>query len=302
MAPAHGPDEHRPPAPRLHPAGSFARSLLLRHRGAGFEIALAPFLHAGEVRPEPIMVRLGTARAESLELIPDRAARPAAAVVAGRQAHQSAPHELACVERLAGFRRSGGADRATPPLSRAGTPAGMAGYRAQRPALVGSIPGKTGWRVHARCQPGAHAGACGRDDGPRPAAELPDPPAAAVRMDFSLADLGELRRTVSRGAAEAPLEAERAEDLVLAVNELATNSICHGGGRGTLRMWQEPRDLVCEVADSGYLVEPLVARRAPGTEQRSGRGLWLVKQLCDEVEICSRPAGTRLRVRMRVGR
>src|SRR5690242_14787294 len=59
----------------------------------------------------------------------------------------------------------------------------------------------------------------------------------ASEMDFTIDELGALRSLVTEATARTSLEAERASDLVMAVNELATNSICHGGGHGTLRVW-----------------------------------------------------------------
>ncbi|HEX3509997.1 MAG TPA: ATP-binding protein, partial [Solirubrobacteraceae bacterium] len=70
--------------------------------------------------------------------------------------------------------------------------------------------------------------------------------AEPTEVDFTIDHLGELRSLVADAAASASLEAERASDLVLAVNELATNSICHGGGQGRLRMWREDSALLCE--------------------------------------------------------
>src|SRR5690242_10069922 len=55
---------------------------------------------------------------------------------------------------------------------------------------------------------------------------------APVSFPFTLSDLGTLRRYVADAATTAALEQTRCEDLVLAVDELATNSICHGGGSG----------------------------------------------------------------------
>ena len=101
-----------------------------------------------------------------------------------------------------------------------------------------------------------------------------------------------------RGATEASLEADRAHDLVLAVNELATNSVRHGGGAGTLRMWVETDMLMCEVLDSGHITESHLERGPPPPEQHTGRGLWVVKQLCDLVQIRSTPTGSVVRVHM----
>jgi anti-sigma regulatory factor (Ser/Thr protein kinase) len=77
---------------------------------------------------------------------------------------------------------------------------------------------------------------------------------------------------------------------VLAVNELAMNSVRHGGGRGTLRVWQEQDVLSCEVSDSGRLDDPLAGRQRPSNAQIGGYGLWLANQVCDVVQllVCGR--------------
>jgi anti-sigma regulatory factor (Ser/Thr protein kinase) len=93
---------------------------------------------------------------------------------------------------------------------------------------------------------------------------------------------------------------ERVDDLVLAVNELASNSIHHGGGHGMMRMWREGDALLCEVSDGGRISEPLVGRVHPRPDQWSGRGLWLANQLCDLVQIRSSDAGSVVRLHMRM--
>jgi anti-sigma regulatory factor (Ser/Thr protein kinase) len=130
---------------------------------------------------------------------------------------------------------------------------------------------------------------------------LPLPSTRPDELTFtSSEELGALRSFVSQGAAIACLETNRTEDLVLAVNELATNSLCHGGGTGTLRMWADADTLLCEVHDSGHITEPLTGRNAPVPEQPSGRGLWVVNHLCDLVQIRSSPTGSVVRVHMRL--
>ena len=122
-------------------------------------------------------------------------------------------------------------------------------------------------------------------------------------MDFDIDHLGRLRSTAATVAADASLQDERAADLVLAVNELATNSICHGGGQGTLVMWREGGTLLCEVRDSGHIPEGTFHHDAerPDPDAMSGRGLWLVDQLCDAMQIISSPgAGNAVRVQMQL--
>jgi anti-sigma regulatory factor (Ser/Thr protein kinase) len=112
--------------------------------------------------------------------------------------------------------------------------------------------------------------------------------------------LGPARELVARRAAAAGLPRDRAAALVLAVGELATNSVRHGGGRGVLRVWDGPGTVVCEVRDGGRLPDPLAGRRLPGPDEESGRGLWLVHQLCDLVQVRSSAGGTTVRVHVRV--
>ncbi|MFC0429338.1 ATP-binding protein [Kutzneria buriramensis] len=121
-------------------------------------------------------------------------------------------------------------------------------------------------------------------------------------MDFGPDGLAGLRALVTARALACGLARTRTEDLVLAVHELATNSVRHGGGRGRCRMWREGTALVCEVSDRGWITDPLAGRRRPPADQPGGRGLWLVNQLCDVMEVQSSPDGTVVRVRMSDGR
>lgn len=133
-----------------------------------------------------------------------------------------------------------------------------------------------------------------------PFAQALEPPAVEVReLPFVSEQLGALRRTLSQWAGEHGLGAEATEELVLAVNELATNSIRYGGGQGRLRSWQEGEALVCEIQDSGHIDDPLIGRSRPSPNEHTGRGLWLVHQLCDLVQIHSVASGTAVRVHKR---
>ncbi len=125
---------------------------------------------------------------------------------------------------------------------------------------------------------------------------LPAPPADHEQLLFTRLGLGAVRNLVAARAEAAGLSIDTGEELVLAINELATNSVQYGGGGGTLRIWREPRTFVCEVRDRGFIRDPLVGRLAPPVEQHGGRGLWLVNQLCDLVQIRSAPSGTVVRV------
>jgi len=126
--------------------------------------------------------------------------------------------------------------------------------------------------------------------------DLPEPAAPVRELEFTCENLAELRHLVSAWADGESLDGERVEELVLAVNELATNSIRYGGGSGTLLLWREHDTLMCEVRDAGHIQGPLLGRARPRPEAQSGRGLWLVNQLCDLVQIRSAATGSAVRV------
>jgi anti-sigma regulatory factor (Ser/Thr protein kinase) len=130
---------------------------------------------------------------------------------------------------------------------------------------------------------------------PRPWTPRPD---GAVLRDFDRFSLATLRDSVRRLAASAGIPFDRASALVLAVNEIATNSIRHGGGAGRLAVWLENGVLVCEVSDPGRLGDPLADRRRPGPGVESPRGLWTANQLCDLVQVRSGPDGTAVRLHL----
>lgn len=125
---------------------------------------------------------------------------------------------------------------------------------------------------------------------------LPAAPAHAERMDFRRADLKAVRHVVRDRASRAGISEERVSDLLLAVYEVATNSLAHTGGPGILRIWRDPEALLCEIFDNGHITDPLVGRVQPLGHAESGRGLWMVNQLCDLVEVRSAVAGTTIRM------
>ena len=127
---------------------------------------------------------------------------------------------------------------------------------------------------------------------------LSDPPAHAPQLTFDMSSLDAARGFVAVCAAEAGLTRPRRDDLVLAVNELASNSILHGGGGGVLRAWAEPTTFVAEIRDRGRIDAPLAGRQTPAAGQIGGHGLWLVNQLCDLMQMRTFDTGSVVRVHM----
>jgi len=125
---------------------------------------------------------------------------------------------------------------------------------------------------------------------------LPSPggPVASACFDDAVA-LADLRGLAAEQARLAGLPQERVAALQIAVTELATNSLVHGGGAGVLRLWPDRGGLSGEVADHGRLADPLAGRLPPADGAPGGRGLLIVNHLCDLVRIHTGPDATRIR-------
>ena len=97
-------------------------------------------------------------------------------------------------------------------------------------------------------------------------------PGPVRQVSFDASGLRDLRRFAAAEAAIAGLDPDRIDDLLLAVNELAANTVRYSGGPGVLRIWCTDRDLVCEVHDQGRLTDPLavplaLASRSAGVQK-----------------------------------
>jgi anti-sigma regulatory factor (Ser/Thr protein kinase) len=132
-------------------------------------------------------------------------------------------------------------------------------------------------------------------DGP-----LGDPPPDAAVLAYR-DDLARVRAFTARHAHQAGLPDRLVRDLVIAVAELAANTLVHTSGAGTLGIWATRNEIVCQVDDSGRIEDPLTGRLRPDpADLGGGRGLWVVHQLCDLVEIRTGRNGTQIRLHMRL--
>ena len=132
-----------------------------------------------------------------------------------------------------------------------------------------------------------------------PSRSLPLPvPTGPVMYHSYRSDLSQVRALVLKQAREAGLDEGRANDLVLAVSEVAANTLRHTQGAGRLGIWHGPSEVVCEIRDEGVITDPEPGQVKPGLDAPGGHGLWLVYQVCDEVELASGPDGTVIRMHM----
>jgi anti-sigma regulatory factor (Ser/Thr protein kinase) len=131
--------------------------------------------------------------------------------------------------------------------------------------------------------------------------------ALLLDQEFDSGTLYALRAAVQAHAGQAGLPEDRTGEVVLAVHELAANAIAHGAGHGRLRMWERAGALSCEIADAGpggagrpTGPSPGGAGRPTGPSEAAdpwpaadGHGLWLVRQVADQLDLRSGPRGTR---------
>ncbi|GIF02778.1 ATP-binding protein [Actinoplanes siamensis] len=119
--------------------------------------------------------------------------------------------------------------------------------------------------------------------GAGPATELID-------RRFARDQITTLRRDVTLAARSAGLSGDRLNGFVLAIHELVTNAVRHGGGHGHLILRREAHLLSCDVTDHG----PGLADSTPGlpgADSPGGRGLWLADQLSDALRLAVRADG-----------
>lgn len=115
-----------------------------------------------------------------------------------------------------------------------------------------------------------------------------------ITEPFDQSRVTRLRHAVASCAGQAGLSGDRLDDFVLAVNELLTNAVRHGGGGGQLRLWRDGAWVLCEVSDTGAGLDPdqRGTGARPPLDRPGGWGLWLVERLTDAVEVRTGADGT----------
>lgn len=121
------------------------------------------------------------------------------------------------------------------------------------------------------------------------------PPAGVTAFPFDAERLPLAREFAVAAGERLGLTGRRLGDLALAVSELTTNSVVHGAGRGTVRVWARAGQVLCQVEDGGRLGDPLAGRRPAAPGQIGGRGLLMVHAISDLVRVHTGPRGTAIR-------
>jgi anti-sigma regulatory factor (Ser/Thr protein kinase) len=119
-----------------------------------------------------------------------------------------------------------------------------------------------------------------------------------LRVD-DVSDFIGLRHAVAERLAGLGGSPDLVEDLHLAVDEMCSNAVRHGGPPVQLRLWASAERVVCTISDRGAGMDDPFAGYGPahGTDlSQGGMGLWLARQLCDHVDVIDDGAGLTVRL------
>lgn len=132
------------------------------------------------------------------------------------------------------------------------------------------------------------------DTAPRCRRRLPDDAGDRVdEMDFTVDHLPVVRRFVAAHARKYGLGEDSIGDLVIAVNEIATNGVRHGSPMAELHMWSTDERVFAEIRDHGTWAPPATAGSTPpSADAEGGMGLWVTRQICSAVHIRTGDDGT----------
>lgn len=129
-----------------------------------------------------------------------------------------------------------------------------------------------------------------RDDSPPPVVP------ADLDMDVHLAsveDLAALRRRLRVWSGICGLSDHHTDDIVMAVDEIATNALEHARTPARVRSWTTPESLFVQIDDHGCTRIPVATGyQQPSTDARRGRGIWMARQLADVLTTQTGVTGT----------
>jgi anti-sigma regulatory factor (Ser/Thr protein kinase) len=111
--------------------------------------------------------------------------------------------------------------------------------------------------------------------------------------------LAQARAYAGAYAKRVGLSPDRIADVERSVVELADNSIRYGGGRGVLEMWVADGHVVCQVRDTGTILDPMVGRRPATAEHPCEGGILRANRMADLVRVHTTPDQTTVRLHFR---
>lgn len=115
---------------------------------------------------------------------------------------------------------------------------------------------------------------------------------------FDGAGISKVRARLSSYATSCDMPDQDQYKLVLAASEIMANAVQHGGGSGRIRVTRRGDRLYLEISDNGRgIPRRHRGERPPPRPWRIGsQGLWLVRKICERVDIDTGPGGTTVRL------
>jgi anti-sigma regulatory factor (Ser/Thr protein kinase) len=111
-------------------------------------------------------------------------------------------------------------------------------------------------------------------------------------------DLDWLRGEVTRAALLAGFDATQADRFTLAANEIVINAIQYGAPPVRVTITNDGAAVTVEVHDRGQgFSASRIPAAPPPWAQPHGRGLWIARQLCDELSVLGSPGDVTVRLR-----
>ena len=128
----------------------------------------------------------------------------------------------------------------------------------------------------------------------------PDSPSGHVNeMTFTVDLLPDVRRFAAAHGRGFGLDDDATVDLMIAINELATNAVRHGSPLAWLRMWSADDRMCAEIHDSGNWTPLAAPGHVPPAADAEGKmGIWITRQICSAVDITTGDDGTTVRLEM----
>jgi MEDS: MEthanogen/methylotroph, DcmR Sensory domain len=129
------------------------------------------------------------------------------------------------------------------------------------------------------------------------AAELPHLGGQHTQVTVTAAELAGAAECVVLDTGAGDLGGDKVVDLTDAVRRVVRDSLHRGAAQVTVRLWDRPEVLICEVVDMTVIEDLLVGRRLPSAVGQDA--IWTANQVCDLVQVRSGERGTIIRLHLR---
>jgi MEDS: MEthanogen/methylotroph, DcmR Sensory domain len=126
--------------------------------------------------------------------------------------------------------------------------------------------------------------------------DLPELDGKPAEYSFTPESVDRVFNILTLEAYGAGLWSDKVTDVAATTRRLASCSLRRGAMEGTIRIWDAPHALICEVSDDTMIDDVLAGRRALASSDRDG--LSAANRKCDLVQLRSTESGTTVRLHM----